>query len=229
MPIKILNPVGHNKIGQLRPKPGRNPVGTYWAWGGKPKSGGTGALGAKKGPPNQVVQATFGQDPSRAGVGTVAGRNLTQTTGGSPIRTNFDIATTPLKPALLKHGQGGQQFLPGNVPLLMPHERPVIGANNTQNMSKRALYRTSAGGASKTMVSDTPFHRPIVKVKAKPQPSGVKEAVHISKSSMPSFRTNGNLWYDPNNSFVKGRQQAGGTGNGPGVGRWQTVKRGAAG
>jgi hypothetical protein len=116
----------------------------------------------------------------------------------------------------------------------MPHQRNGIGANQGKNLSKRAVYRASAGGASKVLPSDTPFHKLAVKRKPSlPETIGVPEAPDSSsrragpRSGKVSFFSDQNLWYDPNASFQTGavNTQTGRVGKG----RWQMIKRGAAG
>jgi hypothetical protein len=225
MPIKLLNLQGHNSTSKLYPKPGRLATSTYQSWGAR-RIGPTEALGVHP-PAPQPLNIPFG-DIGRASVATQHG-NRVDTNGPMPLGSNFNVNTIPKKPARMKHGQAGKPYPVGNVPLIMPHERPVIGAHNYRNLSKRQVFKTQFG-AGKTMSSDTAFHRKPQDREMKQPAKSAVEAVHVPKKAQPSFMSSkSNLWYDPNNSYTVNQPTVSDSQHAIGVGRWHTIKRGAAG
>jgi len=170
-------------------------------------------------------------DRSNAGVAT-SPTNRTETTGAHPNAHFFNTATLPKRTPLVSVGNAtdGVDLSLGSpriAQLIQPHERTGIGANRSRNLSKRTSYRTNMGAAPtvQTKAADTAFHPQTKKVLPKPLPKGAVEAVKIPRVLQPSFQSRSNLWYDPNNSFYTGWPQA--TSGRIGVGRWNTVKKGA--
>jgi len=192
-------------------------------------------------------ETTFG-DPSRAGVATVVGQNRVRSLGTHPNKGFYNTATLPLAPAMAVSSEiehNNLQPIPmSQVLLSMPHERNTNSASGTKK--KPNPYRT-AFGASMTMATDTAFEKnPGANykhtVRQKPQPAieavkvhsrdgrsfGVDNYAHSPSATVSptkqnrtppaSFVSRGNIWYDPNNSFIAGQDG--------GVGRWHMVKRG---
>jgi hypothetical protein len=76
-------------------------------------------------------------------------------------------------------------------------------------------------GADGSKQSNTAFHKRPQEIIPRSMPvSAVRAARH---NFYPSFVTNNNLWGDPNNSFLGGRHNSLGQGNGSG--RWTVTKR----
>lgn len=221
MGIQILN-----SNPQVNPKAGRLATSSYSEWGAKRIIGSSGALGNTPTAPVFAV-IPFGK-PSRAGISTTPTAGRLKNNGPNPFGGIHNISTKPILPVIVKHGQGAKAYSPTSVPLIMPHERPVIGANDRKNLTKRSPYRTNMG-ASKTFgpPSDTAFHKQPVKTQPKQKAKSAREAVKVPRAAQPSFRSNSNLWMDPNNSFSNGAVSTS-TGR-TGAGRWQITKRGAAG
>jgi hypothetical protein len=192
-------------------------------------------------------QLTFG-DPSRAGIATVVGQNRVQSEPLHPNKQHYNIITEPLIPAMIVSSSNERNNLqpvsPKSASLSMPHERNTNSASGTKK--KPNPYRT-AFGASSTMASDTAFHKDpganykhsvrqkpnsaVEAVKRKStvgrtfgidnfdhSPSAVDSPTKQRRTPPPSFASHGNIWYDPNNSFIAGQDG--------GVGRWSMVKRG---
>jgi hypothetical protein len=253
--------------GKTAPKSGRLGTGSYWPKG-TPIYLGTGNVfpqdenvpvpfipgipGTQSTPQRPKLQ--WGQ-PSRAGIGTIAGRNLNQTTGINPITSPGNMSSTsviPLQqPRVVSSPRDGSQPIHPNVkPLQMPLER---NKNSAESFHKKpSTYRMSSG-AGRSMPVDTAFnHNPAATNQqvVRPLPGYAVEAVKKNAATqtfaaMPvrtpkrggvkgphrtppaSFATHGQMWSDPNNSFIAGRTQT--TNGGTGAGRWAVVKRGAAG
>jgi hypothetical protein len=185
-------------------------------------------------------EKSFGQRANVA-IATGAGSgapNYVGTDGAHPNAHFFDVARQPKRaptqpgspnengsaPAGVFKNQGNQSST------VMPHQRNGIGANQGKNLSKRATFRSAAGGANKSLPSDTPFHKMAVRrAPSVAQTTGVPNPPDTSSHhyGKVSFGTRSNLWYDPNNSFAHGATSTG-TGR-SGTGRWNIVKRGAAG
>jgi len=217
MPIKQLNSVAV--------KAGKNATSSYKEWNAIRPAGLSGALGVKP-DAMQPVQLQFGQT-GRASISTIAGRDVTSTQAPNPNFGQFNIQTQPHVVPMRVHGQGAIQYPPSDVPLIMPHERGIIGANDSRNMTRRSYYRPVMGASTTVVKSDTAFRRTPIKVQKKHKARSATEAVKIPRSAQPSFASNQNLWVDPNNSFYKGRPSVAGTG--VGTGRWNVTKEGAAG
>lgn len=149
---------------------------------------------------------------------------------GHVIGTQRNTATQPFRPNVQTKAGSQNTQLDNNITykgihggrniILMPHEKPTFFLRKPQPIVKTQF------GASKNDPADTAFH-PIIKPVYHPPMN--QTPTLGERTAAQSFSSRNNNWYDPNNSFVKGQAQAGGTGNGIGVGRWQTVKRGAAG
>jgi hypothetical protein len=229
MPIKILNKEGHNSQGKLLPKAGAFPTGSYVHHGGKRNAGETSTFGIQA-PAALMSSIPFGTI-GRASIGTIAGRNLTATMAPNPNAGQFNLSSQPLHPILVSGPeQTGNPIPQKDDPIYMPWERPVIGVHNTRNLTKRAPVRT-VFGASRTMPSDTAFHRKEKAVKKAGVPEDrTKDSTKFGPWGIPkqkSFGTRSNMWYDANNSYSGGHPQ---TANAEqGRGRWHVTKRGAAG
>lgn len=131
--------------------------------------------------------------------------------------------------------------------LSMPHERNTNSASGTKK--KPNPYRT-AFGASEAMPDDGPFvqdpnanYRHTVRQRPGNAIEAVKKTASVRtfarqnnplpkgggvnprqqhRTPPPSFVSRGNLWYDPNNSFIAGSTTTAGSG----TGRWGVVKKG---
>jgi hypothetical protein len=196
----------------------------------------------------EYAERKFGEQ-SRAGVGTIAGRNLTQTTGPSPLYVNPSaISIQPLlQPRVFSSPRDNFILLhPGVKPLQMPHERNY---NSASVSKKKGLPYRAVFGAHRSMPTDSAFqHNPnaMYKHTSRTPPKPATEAVKVSASNRtlarvprmlpitggikgphrippPSFDSKGHLWYDPNNSFAQGRVNT--TTARVGSGRWKTVKK----
>lgn len=195
-------------------------------------------------------QLSFGQ-PSRAGIANVVGQNRAATSPLHPNQSHYNLSTQVLAPAMVSGSSNDytnlQPLPPSNVTLAMPHERNTNSASGTKK--KPVTFRT-AFGASRTMPVDSAFqHNPNANYKhtVRNRPLPAHEAVKKTASErtfarpanpLPkgggvnpsqqhrtppaSFVSRGNLWYDPNNSFIAGHT----TTSGSGVGRWSIVKKG---
>lgn len=146
--------------------------------------------------------------------------------GGDLPHPNESFHRTALQnsvPALTKDGDGTFRTPRGPNPVIQPHEK-----NSLPHKKQFGIYHT-AFGASRTLPSDTAFHRvpPKEKPKAKPQPQTNTTALMKTKAAPPSFVSRNHLWSDPNQSFLHGRTNP--VNGETGRGRWSTTKRGAAG
>lgn len=188
----------------------------------------------------QVPEKQFGQRSNVAiATGGATAPRYTSTDGPHPNAHFFDVArqpkrapTQPGSPTRVNVSQPAgvfkQQANPATT--VMPFQRNGIGANQGKNLSKRAVIRASAGGANKTLPSDTAFKRmPVKRAPSVTQVTGVPQAPDTSSHfrGKVSFVTRNNVWYDPNNSFTAGTASA--SSGRTGTGRWNIIKRGAAG
>lgn len=234
--------------GKTQPKRGRLGTGSYWPEGTPLyQHPGTVFPGIHPEQPD-FIQITFG-DPSRAGIATVVGQNRVQSKGTHPNVSQYNVITLPLAPAMVVSSSNERKNLqpvpPSKAILTMPHERNTNSASGTKK--KPVPFRT-AFGASKTMPVDSAFVRNAganYKHSVRIKPPDAKEAVKqvalqgrtfakadfraptVPLRTAPrvrpaSFVSNGNHWFDPHNSFVKGAT----TIAGHGTGRWNTVKKG---
>jgi hypothetical protein len=105
----------------------------------------------------------------------------------------------------------------------------VIQPHTRNTLAKKTVSRTykTQFGASEAMPSDTAFHRNPPTETQKPIPLPATYVLRVPRSMVASFVSKNNQWMDANNSFTGGLPSVG-TGD-TGRGRWQTVKRGAAG
>lgn len=196
-------------------------------------------------------QITFG-DTSRAGIATQSGQPRTQTEPMLPIKEFYNTATIPLAPAMTVSSSIDMNNLQPDTPfsnnfLSMPHERNTNSASGTKK--KPVPFRT-VFGAAKSMPNDTPFvhdpnanynhqirQRPNSAVEAQKKSASVRTFAHEDnplpvkggvnpkqqhRTPPASFVSSGNIWSDPNNSFIAGQT----TIAGQGVSRWGIVKKG---
>jgi hypothetical protein len=253
--------------GKTVPKRGRLGTGSYWPKGtpifrapgnvfpqdeNAPNPFTPGIPGPQSTPQRPILK--WGQ-PSRAGIGTVAGRNLNTTTGENPITSPGNMSSTSQQPRIPSRvvsspRDGNQPISPAVKPLQMPSER---SNNSAESFHKKpSTYRMSSG-AGRSMPVDTAFqHNPTATNQQvqRAQPGFAVEAVKKSAAittfaQMPanqplrggvkgphrtppaSFVSHGNMWSDPNQSFISGRTQS--TTGETGAGRWAMIKTGAAG
>jgi hypothetical protein len=250
--------------GKTVPKRGRNGTGSYWPKGTPIFNSAGNVFPQDENVSIPFTPGTLGSvsvgsrpilkwgDPSRAGIGTVAGRNLTKTNGMSPISSPGNMSSTSTQPlqqprVVSSPRDGSQPIAPAAKPLQMPSER---NHNSAESFHKKpSTYRMSSG-AGRTMPVDTAFnHNPQATNQqvVQPQPGFAVEAVKKSADSvtfakMPqstprrggikgphrtppaSFVSHGQLWSDPNQSFIAGRTQT--TTGEQGHSRWGVVKQG---
>lgn len=237
--------------GKTTPKAGRNGTGSYHP-AGTPLflTKGNVFPGINPVQPD-FHQTTFG-DMSRASVATVVGQNRVNSTGTHPNKAQYNTITLPLAPAETVSGiedRNNLQPIPpfGHNALVMPHERNTNSASGTKK--KPVPFRT-AFGASKSMPTDSAFQhdpnanyghqirqRPNSAVEAVKKVATTRTFVHVDnplpvnggvnpkqqhRTPPASFVTKGNLWSDPNNSFIAGQTTVAGNG----AGRWEVVKTG---
>lgn len=161
-----------------------------------------------------------------------------------PLDTHFQRATYR-KLSMLTHARAdasgaytGVEPTPGAQQVQL-HELTTFVHGRVSH--QRPPYRVS-GGVNNSLPSDTAFQRrsaPKGAVRQKPQPqtAGDTSLYHGTKerlgTGISSFRVSshmsgsgGQLWGDPNQSFIAGRKNA--INGRIGLGRWQVVKRGAA-
>jgi hypothetical protein len=209
---------GSPKVGV---KPGRNGAGSYHPKGSPIAINPFGPNSEQLQVPTPVAPRIFGT-PGNAGNNTQFGQNRV-TSGESAVHPNagFNVISRQNKvPTWTLNGFSGEpESHFGKVPVVQPHER------NTLPYRKVFGAHRTASGASRVMPSDTPFH-PVPPVQ-RPKPSVHPQTfvLRVPRKEQASFVSRNNLWVDPNNSFLHGNS----TPAGRGVGRWQTVKRGAAG
>lgn len=137
---------------------------------------------------------------------------------------------------------GGRVESPFGVnPVVQPHERNMLHAKKA-----RTTHHASSGGGNSVLPTDTAFQRrppqqiprnprvpqqQVLRVQFEanglPKSSGPAFSHESSGTFVPSFTSRNQLWTDPNQSFLKGQHNP--IANATGAGRWQVVKRGAAG
>jgi hypothetical protein len=122
--------------------------------------------------------------------------------------TQFAVATTAQ--ATRAHGTNDVQ--------IQPNEKGKFWKTKIPSVSKMQF------GAGGDKASNTPFHPRKQKVAPRVQPHSSQDG---ERTDAPSFVSDNNNWYDPNNSFIAGQTNT--VGGVTGTGRWHTVKRGAAG
>lgn len=188
--------------GKTTPKAGRNGTGSYYP-NGTPLLHHVGnVFPGQHILPQDFTHLSFG-DPSRAGVSTVVGQNRVNSRGIHPNKSQYNVATQVLTPALavsssndtnnlqpvtpLVSGTGPQGPTSGakQLGLAMPHERNTNSASGTKK--KPNPYRTTFG-ASQSMPDDSAFvHQPNANYRhsVRPMPKSAVEA--IKKTA--SFRT----------------------------------------
>lgn len=217
MPIQNLNG------GKTYPKRGRLGSGAYWP-------AGVPIAGNIFGPNTQVAMTPtppasrpFGS-PGNAGNNTQFGQNRV-TSGAGFVNPNVGqnpVAQQNKTPPFTRDGSGNELSPFGANPVIQPHER-----NRLPHKKIFGHYRT-VSGASRTLPSDTAFHRVPPKERAPVPPQPQNYTLQQTRNGgVASFSSRNNLWVDPNNSFQGGvvNPIAGGVGRG----RWSTIKKGAAG
>jgi hypothetical protein len=153
---------------------------------------------------------------TRADQGRLGGGDLAHPNAGFNRTTLQNIV-----PALTKDGDGNFRNPFGKNPVIQPHEK-----NSLPHRKVFGVYRT-VSGASRTLPSDTAFHRVPPKEKPKPQTLPQTNTLRVmQRRPIPSFVSRNHLWSDPHNSFLHGRANPI-TGE-VGRGRWSTTKKGAA-
>ena len=224
MPIKNLNG------GKTFPKKGRLGSGAYWPKG-VPIAGNVFEPNSHQPvTPTPTAPRIFGT-PSNAGNNTQFGQNRV-TTGRDATHPNAGMWRTAEQnrvPPMQMDGYNGHFQTPfisqqpaGTVQntVIQPHER------NRLPYKKIFGPHHTVSGASRVMQSDTAFH-PVPPVQAPRNAIHVQtQVLRVPRSQQRSFISRNNLWVDPNNSLIGGRPNVHGE---TGAGRWQTVKRGAAG
>jgi hypothetical protein len=216
VPIKNLNG------GKTFPKKGRLGSGAYWP-AGVPIAGNIFAPNSEVLPTATPTAPRLFGSPSNAGNNTQFGQNRV-TSGATATHPNAgfgNISQQNRVPAMVRNGYTGEFETPYETnPVIQPHER------NALPFRKVFGPHHTVSGASRVMPSDTPFH-PLPPVqRPKPQIRPQVNVLRVPRSQQRSFVSRNNLWVDPNNSFIGGRPNVHGE---IGAGRWQMVKRGAAG
>lgn len=224
MPIKNLNG------GKTFPKKGRLGSGAYWPKG-VPIAGNVFAPNsAVRVTPAPVAPRLFGS-PSNAGNNTQFGQNRV-TTGQTATHPNagFQNVSQQNRVAPMQldgyNGRFQSPFLSNRDPALV--QNTVIQPHERNRLPYKKVFgpHHTVSGASRVMPSDTAFH-PVPPVQAPRNTIKVQtQVLRVPRSQQRSFISRNNLWVDPNNSFIGGRTNIHGE---TGAGRWQTVKRGAAG
>jgi hypothetical protein len=163
--------------------------------------------------------------PTNAGNGTQFGQSRVNTGVGKPHpNANFlTISKQPHVPPFTRNGSSSIEESPfGLNPVIQPHER-----NHLATRKIFGHFRT-ASGASRTLPSDTAFNR--VPPKNRPHnprpPQNYTLNLVRQKQVGPSFVSRGAMWMDPHQSLVMDHKNLNGI---TGKGRWNTVKKGAAG
>lgn len=243
--------------GKTTPKRGRNGTGSYWPMG-TPLYIRKGNVFPGINPERQDFHQTSFGDVSRAAVATQTGSNRVTTRGTHPNKSQYNVSTQVLAPAMTVSTEIDQNNLHpvtpfgaanGKPPLVMPHERNTNSASGTKK--KPNPYKTVMGAAASMPNNGNFDDKPNATSThtVRPRPKSAVEAVHrnIGPSSRTfaqqtpehkpgtstsptkqhrtptsSFVSRGNLWSDPNNSFIDGHH----TPAGSGVGRWGIVKKG---
>lgn len=206
---------------KVSPKKGRLGSGAYWPKGGPTAINPFGPNTTTHATPPPTAPRIFGT-PGNAGNGTQFGQNRV-TTGQGAVHPNAgfkQISQQNHVPAMQQDGFTKELVSPRAVnPVIQPHER--------NSLPYRKVYgpHHTVSGVSRDMPSDTAFH-PVPPVqRPKPNVHPQTFVLRLPRKQVASFVSKNNLWVDPNNSFLRGQT----TPAGRGVGRWQTVKRGAAG
>ena len=213
--------------GKTLPKKGRLGSGAYYP-NGVPIPGNVfGPNSVVRQRPVPPADRPFGS-LSNAGNGTQFGQNRAMLGVGSshPNSGFHTISQQPKVPAATMDGGTGVFQSPFGV-----HGTPVIQPQDRHRLhSKKPFDRhfKTVSGASRTLPSDTAFHRvPPQHLPPAPRPpQNYTLNLVRSKAVGPSFVTMNNLWMDPNQSFTNGKINLSGD---KGRGRWNTIKRGAAG
>jgi hypothetical protein len=155
----------------------------------------------------------------------------------------FHLTSTQNRVPAISPNTGGKV----ESPWLRYSKNPVIQPNEKHKLHHKKVSKVhhTAFGASRVLQSDTAFQRVHPKEKPRtpihvqqnvlrsqfdqsgmPKTEGPKFSHNSAGNFVPSFVSRQQVWYDPNNSFQAGHMNLSGR---VGAGRWQTVKRGAAG
>ncbi len=239
--------------GKTTPKRGRLGTGSYWP-GGTPLYLRKGNVFPGIHPEQQEFHETTFGDVSRASIATAHGSNRVTTRGIHPNKSQYNVNTQVLAPAMTvssSNDRNNLQPVPptGHNTLVMPHERNTNSASGTKK--KPNPYKTVFGAGQSMPVNSNFDHQPNATAThtVRPRPKSAVEAVkrnigpsartfgvHVPEAKPgtstsptkqhrtppPSFISSGNLWSDPNNSFVAGHNTPAGQGHG----RWALVKKG---
>jgi hypothetical protein len=224
-------PIKNTRGGRTYPKPGRLGTGAYHR-GGSPIA--VNPFGPNVDQPVSVqppAPAVFGQ-PSNAGNGTQFGQNRVTTGAGlphpntgfnkisqqasiPPVTASGADASSPQSPFISRAPRGTVQNT-----TVQPHERNFLTTRKILGN-----FRT-VSGASRIMPADTAFKRVPPLTRPVHKAPIQQNVLRIPPKTRPSFVSRNHLWTDPNQSFLQGKTNINGE---VGAGRWQTIKRGAAG
>jgi hypothetical protein len=216
-------PIKNTTGGKTFPKRGRLGSGAFFPDGVPIRGNVFGPNADQVVTPTPPADRVFGT-PSNAGNGTQFGQSRVDTGVGldHPNAGFLSLAKQNRVPAMTQASAATTQESPfGHVPVVQPSER-----NRLHQKKVTPVYKTQSG-ATRTHLSDSAFHRnppkqkPFAPVKPQTNTTRVMQRVPVA-----SFRSQNNLWADPNNSFLQGKANIDGA---VGRGRWSTVKRGAAG
>lgn len=204
-------------------KKGRLGSGAFWPRGIPIAGNPFGPNTAEHHTPRPTAPRIFGS-PTNAGNNTQFGQNRVTTGEGaehpnSGFKTMAQQNHVPAYNMFQSNGIGELTTPYGSVPVIQPHER-----NSLPYRKVFGAHRT-ASGVSRVMPSDTAFHPAPVAQRPKPDVHPQTFTLRVPRKKQASFMSRNNLWVDPNNSFQGGHLTLAGRGKG----RWQTVKRGAAG
>lgn len=170
--------------GKTTPKAGRNGTGSYYPQG-TPLFLRNGNVFPGINPERpDFDQRTFG-NPSRAAVATRSGENRTATVGTHPNKSQYNVITLSLAPAMTVSSSADQSNLQPTTPygsntLSMPHERNTNSASGTRK--KPNPYKTAFGAAASMPNNGNFVDQPNATSThtVRPRPASAIEAVHRS-------------------------------------------------
>jgi len=230
--------------GRTLPKAGILGGGAFYKAGHHPSKQGN-VFGANWDAPLKLSQVqddrSFG-DPTPSLIQYNSGRARNDATSQRfPLNTHFQRASYN-KLSIMTHARADASGAWVGV-------EPVTQAQQTQLWEttcfvhgrvsvKRPAFRVT-GGVNNSLKSDTAFQRrpPATRAKAQPQTAGDTSLYHGTRErlgeAISSYRVNshfsgtgGQLWGDPNQSFIAGRRQA--VSGRVGMSRWAVKKRSAS-